>query len=64
MAHFLTDFKLSWWLITDADSVLGLLHHEDGVGAVSIVKVKECKCVETCPSLTVTTMSCSTLLDP
>jgi hypothetical protein len=64
MTHFLTDFRLSRWLIIDADSVLGLFHHEDGVDAASIFKVKECMCAETCPSLIVTSMPRSILLDP
>jgi hypothetical protein len=52
----ITDFRLSWWLIIDVNSVLGLLHFVDvgniagvsEVRAASIFRVEACQLVNFC----------------
>lgn len=62
--QFLTEFRLSKWLIIYVDFVLGLFYHGFGVNATSVIQSKECTHVETFSSFTVITMASTTLLDP
>jgi hypothetical protein len=36
---FITDFRLSWWLIIDVKCILGLLHHGDMGNVANVSEV-------------------------